>query len=1565
MNIITTRFFQKKNKAIHRLLCLFALLLMTVQISWGQAQTIGSFPSMDGGMETQAAGGLSLLALPTATTQTAYTENNASSVGVINTTGGRSGPQYLSITTGSSGHGFYTPTASLAQNTQYVVQYYFKYAGSSNRSFVVSATPNGGTNWGTASTAANVNSIAVWTKRTEVITSANNAATGYGIVRFQGSGGGISVAYEIDDIVVYAGSAADTVVPADPTVAGTTIASGTSLNVNWTGLLNAGDGGGYVIVRSTSATAVTLNVNGIYGVGNTTATGGGTVVGIVPGVAGANTFLDTGLSSGVTYYYTIFAVDKAFNYCTIPATCSGNTGLTPPTLTADTTLNNVDNNIDITFTNDAAWFALVTAVKIGTTTLTAGTDYVLTAGNLQLLPSGLNTLLTTAGSKAVSIVATGYSPATVTQQINAGAVVAANSTATIGSALAPGTTQTITITARDQYNNLVSGYNFVYDATITNTNATTGESYTIDGTARTSTVNDLFVTTVTNASGVATFTVTLPATIDVNDGISVQVQLVNGTSNVGSAFSYIQLPSQTITFGALSAVTYGDANFNLTATASSGLTVSYSSSNTAVATVSGNTVTIVAPGTTNITASQAGNGSWAAATPVVQALTVNVKPLTISSAAASNKVYDGTTAATITGSLTGIINADVVTLTGTGTFASANVGTGIAVTSTSTLGGANAAKYSLTQPTGLTANITKANQTINIVAASLLNYVGFTDFTPPFASATSGTNTITFTSSNPAVATIVSNKVHYVGIGTTTITASQAASTNYNAATDVTRTLTVIEYPIAAWNFWTSSSVTQTNIQAYLYDAGLDTTTNNTVPAGTNTASSLAPKYITRGSSVAASGGTSAFRSTGFPFNTPTIIAPSVTSGNNQYFQVTLQAASAGKTVSISTIDAHFYDATNGFNTAPGVISQFGYSLDGGTTIVPIGSAVQSTSLRMGQIDVSGITALQDVPFGTTITLRYYASGYGSSGSGWGFGSPNTATGAGLPPGVAAAGTDGLVIGGDVSDSTTWTTGLVWTNGTPSATKNAIILGAYDTATSGGGFTAKKLTINGSGSLTIRAGATVTVQNQIINNAGANAIIIENTGSLVQVNDYAVNKGVINYKRQTNAISNFDYTYWSSPVTGFTLGGVSPNTQYDKFYSFNSTTQAWKQETTATTMTPAVGYIIRGPQLSAYMAPNPPSSYEATFVGVPNNGKYQISGIVANKAYLIGNPYPSALDADTFIDGNLNVLDGTLYFWTHNTPIAGNVYDQDDYASYNRTGSTGTAALNPGVSNFAPTGKIGSGQGFFANSKNPALLNGDTTIDFSNSMRVGVGGITGDNSQFFRTNNRTNTSIEKHRIWLNLTSPQGAFKQTLVGYIEGATNEYEGLFDGENFNANQYVNFYSINQGKNLTIQGRALPFDENDQVPLGFKTTITGPLTISIDNTDGLLADQNVYIEDLLTNTIIDITNGGYTFDAVPGIYNNRFILRYTNGALGVNDPSLIKNSITVYKSNGIININSTNELIANVKVYDLQGRLITEQKEVNATSTSIKNLRASQQVLIVKVTTQDNKVVTKKVVN
>ena len=97
--------------------------------------------------------------------------------------------------------------------------------------------------------------------------------------------------------------------------------------------------------------------------------------------------------------------------------------------------------------------------------------------------------------------------------------------------------------------------------------------------------------------------------------------------------------SQTITFGTLSAMTFGDASFDPGATASSGLAVSYTSSDPLVASIAGSTVTIVGTGTTTITASQAGDGDYAAATDAAQNLVVNMKTVTgLEEEAPANKI---------------------------------------------------------------------------------------------------------------------------------------------------------------------------------------------------------------------------------------------------------------------------------------------------------------------------------------------------------------------------------------------------------------------------------------------------------------------------------------------------------------------------------------------------------------------------------------------------------------------------------------------------------------------------------------------------------------------------------------------------------------------------------------------------------------------------------------------------------------------------------------------------------------------------------------------------------------
>ncbi len=182
------------------------------------------------------------------------------------------------------------------------------------------------------------------------------------------------------------------------------------------------------------------------------------------------------------------------------------------------------------------------------------------------------------------------------------------------------------------------------------------------------------------------------------------------------------LLDQTITFGTLSPVTYGDGNFNLTATASSGLTVSYISSNTDVATVLGNVVSIVGAGSTTITASQAGDSSYNPATDVDQVLVVNPKNLTVTGAVANDKEYDADTTASVTGgTLVGVINSDDVSFTASGNFDDANVGTAINVTVSFSLSGTDASNYTVSTQ-NLSADITPKELTITGISINDKEY---------------------------------------------------------------------------------------------------------------------------------------------------------------------------------------------------------------------------------------------------------------------------------------------------------------------------------------------------------------------------------------------------------------------------------------------------------------------------------------------------------------------------------------------------------------------------------------------------------------------------------------------------------------------------------------------------------------------------------------------------------------------------------------------------------------------------------------------------------------------------
>jgi len=154
-----------------------------------------------------------------------------------------------------------------------------------------------------------------------------------------------------------------------------------------------------------------------------------------------------------------------------------------------------------------------------------------------------------------------------------------------------------------------------------------------------------------------------------------------GTTNGADESFTVQSTPQTISFGALDTKTYGDSPYDLTATSTSGLAISYSSDNTAAARVSGSTVTIVGAGTANITASQAGNATYAAAANVIQQLTINKKALSVT-ARTDTKFYDGTTVSTAIPTVGTLATDDAINVAPAQVFDNATVGTTHVLTAT-------------------------------------------------------------------------------------------------------------------------------------------------------------------------------------------------------------------------------------------------------------------------------------------------------------------------------------------------------------------------------------------------------------------------------------------------------------------------------------------------------------------------------------------------------------------------------------------------------------------------------------------------------------------------------------------------------------------------------------------------------------------------------------------------------------------------------------------------------------------------------------------------------------------
>ena len=504
---------------------------------------------------------------------------------------------------------------------------------------------------------------------------------------------------------------------------------------------------------------------------------------------------------------------------------------------------------------------------------------------------------------------------------------------------------------------------------------------------------------------------------------------------------------------------------------------------------------------------------------------------------------------------------------------------------------------------------------------------------------------------------------------------------------------------------------------------------------------------------------------------------------------------------------------------------------------------------------------------------------------------------------------------------------------------------------------------------------------------------INNSASLIQINN-VLNSGNITYDRISPTIRTLDYVYWSSPVANFNVSNIVLPYTFGLIYKWNTTllnantSQGNWQNASGNIMVAAKGYIARAPGTSPFNNTtfNPLSG---SFTGVPNNGNITIPierGTDQNTAFhtttnlieitnlsdnwnLLGNPYPSSIRGSQFLFDNRTKIEGNIRLWTHGTlpstiepsPFYNSFvsnYTPGDYLTYNFTGTS--CCPTAGSDLF-----IGAAQGFFVQMiDGPAVAAAaNVTVGFNNNLRSA----TYSNSTFYKMQNSTTstssdiTDIERNRIWLDLVNPNNQTDRTLFGYIENATMERDSFYDCITQNTGGTL-IYSLADDTKFSIQGRALPFDVNDEVPIGVNIPTQGNYTIAIAAVDGLFTTQNIYLKDNLFNSTYDIKISPYQFTSAAGAINDRFKIVYINAALGNPDYSS-ENNIKVMV-NSEVAVSSSNLIMESIVVYNVLGQKLATYNNLNSNYVTLSNLRKNNTTLLLKIKLQTGETVTRKII-
>lgn len=613
------------------------------------------------------------------------------------------------------------------------------------------------------------------------------------------------------------------------------------------------------------------------------------------------------------------------------------------------------------------------------------------------------------------------------------------------------------------------------------------------------------------------------------------------------------------------------------------------------------------------------------------------------------------------------------------------------------------------------------------------------------------------------------------------------------------------------------------------------------------------------------------------------------------------------------------------------------------------------------------------------------------------------------------------------SISTDWNTAGNWCTGVPSVTNNldVVIPSASTTPNSpilnDGNFGYVENILFESGSILTIGDNYLFVKTKLTLNG---KIDLNNEAQLVQGDGStfdAASTGTLEIDQQGTS-DHFKYNYWGSPVnsagTNYTIAGVlrdgsfpsSVKTiNFGSAYTYADTkvtptlegssiklSTYWMYKYTnkvagnysAWTAVGKDGLLKVGEGFTMKGSNSTFAEQNYTFIGKPNNGDINLT-IDAGKQYLIGNPYPSALEADQFIldnikqyskiDGTIvggnrteNIIDGNLYFWDH---FGGGTHFlksyEGGYSIYNLSGGVAAIANDTRIkatlnsSTKSAQKFIPVAQGFFVT----GLEGGE--IQFKNSQRK----FKKENasvSQFLRNTVAANaTKVEANlkdnypRIYLKYSSPSGLRRQLLVAFIPNSTDSLDIGYDA--INGERFSEDMSWKVG-NTKLVIQAVPTLDNERIlPLEVKVGTTGLATISIDFLENINANTEIFLKDNLSGVKYDMKSGPFEINLEPGIYTNRFELVFQIlKSLASEEDSFIEDIINIYINNpeNTIFINHNESVyIKEISIYNMLGQQIQSiKKEFNRNTIKIP-FSAQSGVYIVNVKT-DKETISKKII-